>query len=340
MIWEKEEKQRGKMAVQLIIVKPEDEGIRLDRWFARHYPNLKNGQLQRLLRAKNIKVNRQKATTAQRLSVGDEIRVPPLDVSEKSNLPRNLSHADIAFMQSLVLYRDDDVIVINKPAGIAVQGGSKTERHIDGMLDALRFDKDEKPRLVHRLDKDTSGVLVLGRTVHAAAKLTETFKTRSAQKIYWAVVVGKPKLLSGKIDAPLSKLSGAGGGEQMKIDFDNGQKAQTLYRVLDSLGRKASWLEMSPLTGRTHQLRAHAAQALNTPIVGDGKYGSERAYSLGLIHDKKMHLHARAIRLPHPKKGYIEVFAPLPAHMADSFAFLGFDENASIRPFDYFTKES
>ena len=328
------------MAVQLVTVKPEDEGIRLDRWFARHYPALKNGQLQRLLRAKNIKVNHQKATTAQRLSVGDEIRVPPLDTPEKDNLPRSVSRADTAFMQSLVLYRDDDIIVINKPAGIAVQGGSKTERHIDGMLDALRFDKTEKPRLTHRLDKDTSGVLVLGRTANAAACLTEAFKTRAAHKIYWAVVVGKPKLLSGKIDAPLSKMSGAGGGEQMKIDFDNGQKAQTLYRVVDALGRKASWLEMSPLTGRTHQLRVHAAQALNTPIVGDGKYGSERAYSLGLADNQKMHLHARAIRLPHPKKGMIEATAPLPPHMANTFAFLGFDENDSIRPFDYFTKES
>lgn len=328
------------MGVQLINVKPEDDGIRLDRWFSRHYPDLKNGQLQRLLRAKNIKVNRQKASTSQRLFVGDEIRIPPLDISVKNNLPRHLSRSDIAFMHSLVLYRDDDVIVINKPAGIAVQGGSKTERHIDGMLDALRFDKDEKPRLTHRLDKDTSGVLVLGRTSNAASKLADSFKTRSAQKIYWAVVVGKPKLLSGKIDAPLSKVSASAGGEQMKIDFNNGQKAQTLYRVIDALGRKASWLEMSPLTGRTHQLRVHTSQALNTPIVGDGKYGSDRAYSLGLVNNKKMHLHARAIRLPHPRKGMIDVFAPLPPHMADTFSFLGFDEGASIHPFDYFTKES
>ncbi len=328
------------MAVQFVLVKPEDEGIRLDRWFARHYPTLKNGQLQRLLRGKNIKVNNAKATTAQRLSVGDEIRVPPLDTPEKSNLPRDLSKADIAFMQSLVLYKDDDVIVLNKPAGIAVQGGSKTERHIDGMLDALRFDKDEKPRLVHRLDKDTSGVLVLGRSANAAAKLAEAFKSRDAHKIYWAVVVGKPKLLSGKIDAPLAKLSGVGGGEQMKIDFDRGQRAQTLYRVIDALGRKASWLEMSPLTGRTHQLRVHTSEALNTPIVGDGKYGGDRSFSLGLADDKKMHLHARAIRLPHPKKGVVEVYAPLPEHMAHSFSFLGFNEKDSIRPFDYFTKES
>jgi len=326
------------MPVQFIQVKSQDDGIRLDRWFARHYPELKNGQLQRLLRGKNIRVNGKKATTAQHLSVGDEIRVPPLTVSEKSNLPRDLSKADIDFMKSLVIYKDEDVIVLNKPAGLAVQGGSKTERHIDGMLDALRFEKDEKPHLVHRLDKDTSGVLVLGRTANAAAKLAESFKSREAHKIYWAVVVGKPKLLSGKIDAPLSKLSGKGGGEQMKIDYDNGQRAITLYRTIDSLGQKASWLELSPLTGRTHQLRVHAAEALNTPIIGDGKYGGERSFAVGIENNKKLHLHARAIRLPHPVKGILEVVAELPKHMLDTFDFLGFNVKDAVKSFDFFVK--
>lgn len=327
------------MAVQFVKVNAQDDDIRLDRWFARHYPTLKNGQLQRLLRAKNIKVNNQKATASQHLSVGDEIRIPPLTVSEKSDLPRDLSKADIQFMKSLVLYKDKDVIVLNKPAGIAVQGGSKTERHIDGLLDALRFELDEKPHLVHRLDKDTSGVLVIGRTANAAAKLAAAFKTREAHKIYWAVVVGKPKLLSGKVDAPLIKKSGAKGGEQMAIDFDNGDKALTLYRVVDSLGRKASWLEMSPLTGRTHQLRVHAAEALNSPIIGDSKYGGERSFAVGIENNKKLHLHARAIQIPHPVKGVIEVIAPLPQHMLDTFEFLGFNEKDSSRPFDFFIKE-
>ncbi len=328
------------MAVQFIMVKEQDNDIRLDRWFSRYYPDLKNGQLQRLLRGKNIKVNGEKATTSRHLFVGDEIRIPPLNISEKSNLPKDLSKSDIAFMQSLVLYQDNDVIVLNKPAGIAVQGGTKTERHIDGMLDALRFGKNEKPRLVHRLDRDTSGVLVLGRTANSAARLAESFKTKEARKIYWAIVVGKPKLLSGKIDAPLSKLSGVGGGEQIKIDFENGQRAQTLYRVVDFLGQKAAWLEMSPLTGRTHQLRVHAAQVLNTPIVGDGKYGGDRSFTLGLTNNNKMHLHARSIRVPHPVKGVLEVTAPLPPHMQDSFSFLGFDEKDGSRSVDYFFKES
>ena len=327
------------MSVQFILVQAKDEGIRLDRWFARHYPDLKNGQLQRLLRGKNIRVNGKKATAAQHLSIGDEIRVPPLTVSEKSNLPRQLSKADVAMMKSLVIYKDEDVIVLNKPAGLAVQGGSKTERHIDGLLDALRFDKDEKPHLVHRLDKETSGVLVLGRTANAAAKLAEAFKTREAHKIYWAVVVGKPKLLSGKVDAALIKRSGAKGGEQMEVDLNNGQRAVTLYRVVDSLGHKASWLEMSPLTGRTHQLRVHAAKVLNTPIIGDGKYGGERAVGIGIENNKKLHLHARAIRVPHPKKGVLEIIAPLPKHMLDTFSFLGFNETNMTESFDYFVKE-
>ncbi|MBR6412117.1 MAG: RluA family pseudouridine synthase [Alphaproteobacteria bacterium] len=326
------------MAVQFIKVKSEDNDIRVDRWFMRHYPDLKNGQLQRLLRGKNIRVNGKKAETSQHLFAGDEIRVPPLSVSPKSDLPRDLSKADIEFMKSLVIYKDDEVIVLNKPAGLAVQGGSKTEWHIDGMLDALRFEKAEKPHLVHRLDKDTSGVLVLGRTANAAAKLAEAFRSRDAHKVYWAVVVGKPKMSAGKIDAPLSKMSGAKGGEQMRIDFDNGQKAITLYRVVDSLGKKASWLELSPLTGRTHQLRVHAAEALNTPIIGDGKYGGERSFAVGIENNKKLHLHARGIRIPHPKAGNLEIYAELPKHMLDTFSFLGFNVKEVSNSIDYFVK--
>ncbi len=324
--------------VQYVPVQEKDNGIRLDRWFSRYYPALKNGQLQRLLRGKNIRVNGAKATADQRLETNDILRVPPMDISPKKDLPRDLSKADIEFMRALVIHKDNDVIVLNKPSGLAVQGGSKTERHIDGMLDALRFEKDEKPKLVHRLDKDTSGVLVIARSTEVAAKLTKAFASRTAQKIYWAVVAGKPKLLSGKIDAPLAKLPNVKGGEQMKIDFEHGQRAQTLYRVIDSLARKASWLEMAPLTGRTHQLRVHCT-ALDTPIVGDVKYGGERAVSLGLQDEKKMHLHARAIRLPHPKKGMLEVVADLPPHMRASFDFLGFDEKASVDSFTYFEKD-
>lgn len=319
--------------VQLKTITRQDDGIRLDRWFARHYPDLKNGQLQRLLRAKNIRVNNQKATANQRLNADDELRIPPLAVSEKENAPRDLTKADAAFMQDIVLYKDADVIVINKPAGIAVQGGTKTERHIDGLLDALRFGLPEKPRLVHRLDKETSGVLVLARHAKAAEKLTKAFATRAARKAYWAVVVGKPKLPQGKIDAPLIKKPAGDGGESMAIDFDHGQRAITLYRVVDALASRASWLELFPLTGRTHQLRVHTAQGLNTPIAGDTKYGAERAEVLGL--SPRMHLHARAIQIPHPARGVLSVTAPIPPYMKDSFKFLGFEESDSQNPFAF-----
>lgn len=325
--------------VQFISINSDDEGCRLDRWLSRHCPTLKNGQIQRLIRAKNIRINGSKTVADYRLKTGDEIRIPPLSISEKIDRPRDLSKADIDFMRALVIYKDEDVLVLNKPSGLSVQGGSKTKRHIDGMLDALRFEKNEKPHLVHRLDRDTSGVLIVGRSVSAASKLAESFKKHKARKIYWAIVVGKPKLVSGKIDAPLSKLGSVKGGEQMKVDFDNGQRAQTVYRVVDSLAKKASWLELTPLTGRTHQLRVHCL-TLNTPIVGDMKYGQERAVSLGLKNDRKMHLHARALQIPHPnpKKGLLTIEAKLPLHFVETFDFLGFDEKKSVDPFNYFKK--
>lgn len=325
------------MPVKMITVDEKDDNIRVDRWFARHYPELKNGQLQRLIRGKNIRVNGAKTSADTRLHTGDILRVPPMEVSEKSNLPRRLSKADIEFMQSLVIHKDDDVIVLNKPSGIAVQGGSGQARHIDGMLDALRFEKEEKPRLVHRLDKDTSGILLLGRSANAAAKLAEAFASREAKKVYWALVYGKPKLLSGKIDAPLAKMSGEKGGEQMRVDFENGQKAQTLYHVIDSLAKKVSWLEMMPLSGRTHQLRVHCL-TLNTPIVGDGKYMDKTRENMGLQDENKLHLHARAIKIPHPRKGTLEIFAKIPQHIKNSFEFLGFDEKTAENPFDYFMR--
>lgn len=321
----------------MITVEEKDDNIRVDRWFARHYPDLKNGALQRMIRGKNIRLNGAKTTAGDRVHTGDVLRVPPMEVSEKNNLPRHLSKADITFMQSLVIYKDEDVIVLNKPSGIAVQGGSGTIRHIDGMLDALRFEKDEKPRLVHRLDKDTSGVLLLGRTANAAAKLAKSFASRDAKKIYWALVYGKPKLLSGKIDAPLSKMSGEQGGEQMRVDFENGQKAQTLYRVIDSLAKKTSWLEMMPLSGRTHQLRVHCL-TLNTPIVGDPKYMDKQRESMGLEDENKLHLHARAIKIPHPRKGILEIYAKIPQHIKRSFDFFGFDESQISDSFDFFVK--
>jgi len=228
-------------------------------------------------------------------------------------------------LRDAVLYRDDAVIVLNKPPGLAVQGGSGTERHLDGLLDALRFGSEVRPRLVHRLDKETSGVLVLARTAAAAAFLTRAFREKTTRKIYWAVVVGLPKLRQGRIDLPLAKLPGRE-GERVRANAEDGKRAVTYYRVIDNVGDKASWLALLPVTGRTHQLRAHCA-AIGTPILGDAKYGGAAAHLAGAPGAKRLHLHARSLAIPHPLGGILRVTAPLPRHMRQSWEFFGFADD-------------
>ncbi|MEI8395347.1 MAG: RluA family pseudouridine synthase, partial [Rhodospirillaceae bacterium] len=236
---------------------------------------------------------------------------------------RTISDADATAIRKRVIWRDEDVIVLDKPAGLAVQGGTSTVRHLDGLLDALRFDAAERPRLVHRLDKDTSGVLVLARSVFAAARLAESFRGRDARKLYCAITAGVPEPLGGRIDLPLAKESGPR-GERVAAAGEAGLKAVTLYQVIDQVGDHAAFVHLSPLTGRTHQLRVHMA-ALSTPILGDGKYGGEGAFLSGLETARQLHLHARRIVLPHPRRGEIDVKAPLPPHMVETCNLLGFD---------------
>jgi len=318
-------------SVELIQVDEKDDDIRLDRWFQRHYPDLKHGMLERLIKNKNIKLNKLKTTAGTHVHTGDEIRVPPLDTPKRDDTPLSLSKKDIQMMQNLVIYKDNEMIILNKPAGLAVQGGSKTTRHVDGLLDALRFEKDEKPHLVHRLDKETSGVLVLARSANMAAKLTAAFKTRAVHKVYWAVVAGKPALSRGKIGAPLTKTK-----DRVIVDFDHGEKAVSVYEIVDNAGKKASWLALSPLTGRTHQLRVHLTEVLKTPILGDTKYGKQFLPGMG----DGLHLHARAIEIVHPISGKIvRVTATLPAHMEQTFHLLGFDEKDQSKPFEFLAKE-
>ena len=313
--------------VEIVTVQEKDNDIRLDRWFSRHYPELKHGMLERLIKNKNIRVNKARAVAGQHVLTGDEIRIPPLDVSAKEDTPVRLKKSDIELMKDMVLYKDDAMIVLNKPAGLAVQGGSKTTRHIDGMLDALRFEKGEKPHLVHRLDKETSGALVIARTANAAAKLTADFKGRDIHKVYWAVVKGSPKPSAGKIDAALVKKT-----DKVVVDMDNGDRAISVYNTVESLGKTASWLEVSPLTGRTHQLRVHLADVLHTPIIGDDKYG--RAVLTGV--SKGLHLHARAIEITSPAtQKKVTIIAPLPRHMKETFDFFGFNEKENSHPFDF-----
>lgn len=327
------------MSVQTLIVATDEVDIRLDRWFRRHLPQVSHGLLEKLLRSGQIRVDGKRAKSSQRLAPGQQVRVPPLPDAPPAageRPPAQVSDADARALQDAVLYRDDHVIALNKPPGLAVQGGTGTERHLDAMLDALRYD-GERPRLVHRLDKDTSGVLLLGRTAAAAAKLAAAFRSRQARKLYWALVVGVPKLRQGRVDAPLAKLPGRM-GDKVAVDEDEGKRAVTWYRVVDSVVRRAAWLELMPTTGRTHQLRAHCG-LIGTPIVGDGKYGGAEAFLSGQGVSRKLHLHARAIEMPHPLAGTLRVVAPLPTHITASFDFFGFDEKQAGQPFAAFVVE-
>lgn len=312
-----------------------DEGdLRLDRWFKRHFPVLGHGHLEKLLRTGQIRVDGKRAKASSRLAPGQEIRVPPLGAAGAEGGPsrvtaKPVSEGDAAALRAAVLYRDDDMIAINKPAGLSVQGGKGIDRHVDGMLDALRFDAEERPRLVHRLDRDTSGVLLLARTARAASWLAAAFREKDTRKLYWAAVVGVPKLHQGKIDLSLSKLPRPA-GEKVVAD-EEGRRAITYYQVLEHAGTRVAWLALMPVTGRTHQLRAHCA-AMGTPILGDGKYGGEAAFLPGAEIAPQLHLHARAIEVPRERGGTIRIVAPLSPHMRATWDYFGFDPDRRDDP--------
>lgn len=321
-------------AVKSIPIEVQEAELRLDRWFKRRFPELSHGRLEKLLRTGQVRVDGKRVKASHRLETGQVVRVPPLQAGTEAGegradrqdaKPRRPGAAEERLAESLrraVLHRDDWLVVIDKPAGLAVQGGTDTTVHLDAMLDALRFGHAERPRLVHRLDKDTSGVLVLARSARAAAKLAELFRGRDVRKLYWAAVVGLPRPQAGRIDLALAKQPGRA-GERVRPDEEEGRRAVTRYRVVEHAGRKASWLALMPETGRTHQLRAHCA-ALGTPILGDGKYGAAGAFLPGKEVSHRLHLHARALELPHPAGGVLRVSAPLPPHMIATWRFLGF----------------
>lgn len=321
-------------SVRTLAVESEEEGLRLDRWFRRHFPEVPQGQIQKWLRTGQLRVDGRPAKAGLRLAAGQEVRVPPLGerpAPPPAAPPVPVSKAEAAALRALVIHRDDQVLVLNKPPGLAVQGGTRIRRHLDGMLDALRLGAESRPRLVHRLDKDTSGVLLLGRTPAAAARLAAAFRRREARKLYWAAVVGVPRPRRGRIDLALAKEA-AGGAERMTAGGRQGRRAETLYGVIEAAGRRAAWLALMALTGRTHQLRVHCA-ALGTPIIGDGKYGGREAFPGGEGIGRGLHLHARAIALPHPGGGWLRVTAPLPEHMRQTWAFFGFDPDLEGDPF-------
>jgi len=308
-------------------VAEEEAELRLDRWFRRHFPGLAHGALAKLLRTGQIRVDGRRAEPGTRLAPGQVVRIPPLGDRAAQVRQRREASLDPRLekdLQALVLWRDDSVIAIDKPFGLAVQGGPGITRSLDSLLDAYRFGSEERPRLVHRLDRDTTGVLLLARTAKAASRLAAAFRSRDAVKTYWAVVVGRPNPLEGRIEAALARRAGMR-GERVTVaeeGCEDAARAVTDYRTVDFAGRKAAWLELSPLTGRTHQLRVHCA-AIGCPILGDAKYAGAQAMLEGL--PEKLHLHARGIVIPHPEGGVLSVEAKLPPHMKETFAMLGFE---------------
>jgi 23S rRNA pseudouridine955/2504/2580 synthase len=305
----------------------DDAELRLDRWFARHLPQVPRSMLLKWLRTGQVRVNGKRAEAGTRLAPGHEIRIPPLpDLPAPARQTMAMSDDDARDLNKLVLYRDEHVIALEKPFGLPVQGGPGITKHLDGMLDALA-DGGERPRLVHRLDRDTTGVLVLARSANAAAKLAAAFRGRNARKTYWAVVAGRPVPVEGEVRLALEK-AGPPQGERVGVR-ENGAPAVTHYRTLDHAARKLAWLELNPLTGRTHQLRVHCV-AIGAPILGDGKYGGAASRVAGLSHD--LHLHARRLEIPHPAGGVLAVEAPLPPHMQATFRDLGFSAAAPQPP--------
>jgi 23S rRNA pseudouridine955/2504/2580 synthase len=305
----------------------DDDGIRLDRWFKRHMPDVSFNLVSRWARTGQLRLDGKKAAPGDRIEAGQEIRVPPAEATPaRAERPQRklveLTDDEQSFVREMVIYRDSHAFVLNKPPGLATQGGTKTTQHLDRLLDGLADEDSGRPKLVHRLDKDTSGALLVARSARAAGHFAKSFSGRTARKVYWALVVGIPESGEGLIDLPLAKQPGTG-GEKMHVSEEAGLPSRTRWRVIDRAGNRVAWVELQPLTGRTHQLRAHMA-AIGHPIVGDAKYGGPDAFLTGGI-SRKLHLHARRIRIDAPDGGEIDVTAELPAHFAESLSTIGFE---------------
>jgi 23S rRNA pseudouridine955/2504/2580 synthase len=313
--------------VQTVTVSGDEDGMRVDRFLEARFPGLSFSHIQRVIRKGELRVEGKRVDSKDRLASGQKVRIPPLQPAAPPQ-PRALSADEEtrAFLRSITLFEDDDVLVFNKPAGLAVQGGSGTVKHVDGMLDTLRDKQGQKPRLVHRLDKETAGCLLVAKSRFAASTLAKSFRSRSARKIYWALVAGVPKPRQGRISTFLAK-------EEVERDSfmrvakhgdEGASHAITYYAIVETAARQLAWLSLKPVTGRTHQLRAHCAH-MNHPIIGDPKYFSRENWELPGGIQNRLHLLARRLAVPHPRAGVIDVTAPLPAHMVQSFNLLGFD---------------
>jgi 23S rRNA pseudouridine955/2504/2580 synthase len=318
------------IGVQTVTVEPDETGMRVDRFLTARYPDLSFAHIQRIVRKGELRIDGKRAKPNDRLEAGQQVRVPPLKLDSKppSIHAGSEDSKDALFFRQNALFEDEDVLIINKPSGLAVQGGSGTKRHVDGMLEALRDRQGQKPRLVHRLDKDTAGCLVIAKTRFAATALAKSFRSRVTRKIYWALVAGIPRTRQGRISTYLAREEVEDGDSRMGVSkhgAEGASHALTYYAVIDQAGQKLAWLSMKPVTGRTHQLRAHAAH-IGHPIVGDPKYFDIENWEFPGGIQNRLHLLARRIVVPHPRTGKpIDVTAPLPAHMQQSFSLLGLD---------------
>jgi 23S rRNA pseudouridine955/2504/2580 synthase len=332
LLWAGVGEIRG-MSVEKRAVRADDDGLRLDRWLKKYYPSLPHALVQKLVRTGQVRVDGGRMKADARLSTGQEIRVPTHFAAPSSQTapslrpPPGLSKADRDFIERTILFENDFIVILNKPFGIAVQGGTRTARHLDGLLAGMadRFG-GERPRLVHRLDRDTTGILLVAKDRQTAARLGRLFQTRAVQKIYWAVTRGIPKPPQGKVEAALVKRAGPEGDRVRKArpgEQDLAQHATTYYSVIDRAAQKLAWVSLKPDTGRQHQLRAHM-DILGTPIFGDKKYGDVADLPMDGI-ENKLHLHARRLTLKDAKIGDIDITAPLPLHMVTTFELYGFD---------------
>jgi 23S rRNA pseudouridine955/2504/2580 synthase len=316
--------------VQTLSVAPDEAGMRIDRFLSVRFPQLPFTRVQSLVRKGELRVDGKRAKAADRLEPGSSVRVPPLKLDPQPDRPRSPGKAanDAEFLRSLILYEDAEMMILNKPFGLAVQGGSGTVRHVDGLLEALTGPDGQRPRLVHRLDKDTAGCLIVAKTRLAAATLAKSFRSRAARKIYWALVAGVPRTRQGRVSTYLAKDEPTDADARMRVakhGDEGASHALTYYATVDQAAQKLAWLSLKPVTGRTHQLRAHAAH-IGHPIVGDPKYFEVENWELPGGLQNRLHLLARRIVIPHPRTGQpVDVSAPLPPHMAQSWNLLGFD---------------
>lgn len=321
--------------VKIVTVAQDDDGQRLDRWLKKNAPDLPYALLQKLMRKGQIRVDGKRAKTDTRLAAGQEVRIPPSSDEGKQDRYFRAQKGDAELLKSMILYDDGDLVVLNKPAGIAAQGGLRVERHIDGLLEHMADEEGSKPKLCHRLDRDTSGLLVLARSREIAAKMGKAFENKNIRKYYWALVAPAPEENEGSIVAPLAKGEDSF-KDMMVVDEENGKFARTEFKVIERAAKKAAFLALWPRTGRTHQLRVHC-QVAGFPIIGDEKYGNDDAaadmiQALGLA--PRLHLHAARLILPHPGgRGVLDLRAPLPPELRKSWGDFGFDYDFSDDPF-------